>query len=83
MNKRNYVTHIKNLKFALEEGLILKKVHKVLEFTSRPGMRDYIVFNTKQRNATDNKFEKSFYKLMNNAVFGKTMENLRARSDDS
>jgi hypothetical protein len=81
MNKRNYVIHIKNLKFALEEGLILKKVHKVLEFTSRPWMRDYIVFNTKQRNATDNEFEKSFYKLMNNAVFGKTMENLRARSD--
>ena len=81
MNKRNYVIHIKNLKFALEEGLILKKVHKVLEFTSRPWMRDYIVFNTKQRNATDNEFEKSFNKLMNNAVFGKTMENLRARSD--
>ena len=75
-NKR-YVIHIRALKQMLDHGLVLKKIHRAIEFKQLAWMKEYIDFSTKLRTAAKNDFEKDFYKLMNNSVFGKTMENIR------
>ena len=80
-DKEKYVTHYKNLQFYLSQGMRLKKVHRVLEFDQEPWMRPYIRMNTDFRKKAKSDFESDFYKLMNNSVFGKTMENLRNRVD--
>ena len=77
--KKHYVLHYKNLKQYLEEGMILKKVHHGLKFVQSPWMEPYIRKNTDLRKEAKNAFEKDFFKLMNNSVFGKTIENIRKR----
>ena len=63
-DKNNYVVYIRSLKQALQHGLILKKVHRVIQFSQKEWLKEYIDTNTE-------------FKLMNNSVFGKTMENVR------
>ena len=80
-NKENYIIHISSLKQALKHGLILSDVHKVIECDQEAWLKPYIMMNTELRMQAKKDFEKDFFKLMNNAVFGKTMENVRNHRD--
>ena len=80
-NKENYIIHISSLKQALKHGLILSDAHKVIEFDQEAWLEPYIMMNTELRMQVKNDFEKDFFKLMNNAVFEKTMENVRNHRD--
>ena len=71
MPKNNYIVHYRNLKYYLSKGLILKRVHRVLELKQSAWMKPYIDFNTQKRKEATNQADKNHFKLLNNAVYGK------------
>ena len=82
-HKKKYVIHITALDQALKHGLILKRIQWAIEFDQSARLVRYIDFNTQLRMKAKNDFEKEFLKLMNNSVFGKTIEKIRKHRDIS
>ena len=80
-DKEKYVIRIRALKQALNHGLKLKEVYRVIKFNQKAWLKPYIEMNTELRNKAQNEFEKNFFKLMNNSAFGKRMENVRNNRD--
>jgi len=76
---KKYVLHYKNLKQDLDLGLELTKIHRRISFDEKAWLKAYIDLNTNPRSKAQNEFEIDFFKLINNSVFGKTMENIRNR----
>ncbi len=76
-DKTKYVVSHRTLKCYEKHGMKVTKVHRGIQYQKRPWMGKYISLNTNLRAAAKNNFEKDFFKLMNNSVFGKTMENVR------
>ena len=80
-DKKEYVVHIRTLRQALNHGLILKKVHRLIQLNQEAWLKPYIETNTKLRTEAKNDFKNYLFKVMNNFVFGKTMENVKKHRD--
>ena len=80
-NKKNYKIYYKNLEYYMKLGIKVTKVHKILTFDEKPFLKEYIDLNTELRKKSKNDLEKDLFKLMNNAIFGKSMENVLNRSN--
>lgn len=78
-DKTKYIVHCTNLKLYQALWGKVGKTHRILQFTQMPWLAPYITFNMEQRKLASTDFAKNFFKLMNNRIYGKTMENLRKR----
>ena len=79
--KKNYKVYYKNLEYYIKLGLKVTKVHRILTFDEKPFLKEYIDLNTELRKNSKNDLENDLFKLMNNAIFGKSMENVLNRSN--
>ena len=79
--KKDYLVHYRLLKFYVRQGMVISKVRKVISFQQSPWLGEYIDLNTQKRALVKTDFEKDFYKFLNNAFYGKTLENIRNRID--
>src|SRR5277367_1434270 len=79
-NKSNYVAHFKTLKFYLQQGLEIARIHTIVQFGQAAIYKDYIDFNTNERSKAKSDFKKSYYKQINCSLFGKSMEDVRNRT---
>ena len=77
LSRENYAVHNRDLQYYLSKGLILTKARRILEFKQSAWMRPYIDFNTERRKEATKEADKNLFKKLNNAVYGKTMENMR------
>ena len=80
-DKTEHFIRIRNLKQVLNHGLILKSIQRVINFNQNAWLKPYIDMNTKLRKEAENNLEKDFFKLINNPVFGKTIDNARKHRD--
>lgn len=80
-NKEKYVIHYMNLQQALQNGLKLTRIHRILQFAQKAWLKPYIMLNTEKRNLAISKAARDYYKLKNNATYGKTLESVEKRSD--
>ena len=78
-DKKTCLVHYRMLKFYIKHGMIVDKVHEIISFKQSKWLEKYISFNTQKRNQAVNDFEKDCYKLLNNAFYGKCLENVRGR----
>ena len=78
-DKKNYLIHYRMLKFYVRHGMIVDKVHDIISFKQSRWLEKHINFNTQKRNQAVNVFEKDFYKILNNAFYGKTTEKAQNR----
>ena len=81
MDKTRYVTHYRCLQFYIKHGMVLTKVHRVVSFTQRPFMQPFIKLCNDGRKNAKSDFESSLYKLIANSFYGKSVENIRNRSN--
>ena len=81
MDKQNYVVRIEMLQYYLKQGMKVSKINRVLSFKQKAWLKPWINYNTEKRKKATSDFEKDMYKLMNNAAYGKTMENVRDHID--
>jgi len=79
--KTKYAVHYRLLKFYLDHGMVLKRIHRVLKFKQSKWLKSYVEMNAEKRKTATSEFEKAFYKLLNNCIFGKTIENKRNRTN--
>ena len=75
--RKKYLVHYRMLKFYIRLGMVVEKIHEIISFKQSKWSEKNISFNTQKRNKAKNDFEKDFYKLFNNAFYGKTIENVR------
>ena len=78
-DKKKYLIHYRMLKFYVRHGMVVEKIHEIISFKQSRWFQSYISFNTQKRNKAKNGIEKDFFKLLNNAAFGKFLENVRNR----
>ena len=78
-DKIKYVVHYKNLQYYLSLGIKLIKVHRILKFKQSYRLKEYVEFNAKKRQESTDEFNKAFFKLLINCLYGKSMENIRKR----